>query len=97
MSLQTWGQIRLNSKSKVPRWDDLPVSWLQTEPLLVSYEAGGLLQRGGSQGIPPWGQWNGGSRGGGLRWAQWPCGFAFPYEVHSRPRTLLTFLSVGCV
>ena len=41
MSLQTWGQIRLNSKSKVPRWDDFPVSWLQAEPLLVSYEAGG--------------------------------------------------------
>lgn len=66
MSLQTWGQIRLNSKSKVPRWDDFPVSWLQAEPLLVSGEAGGLLQSGGSQGIPPRGQWNGGSRGGGL-------------------------------
>ena len=97
MSLQTWGQIRLNSKSKVPRWDDFPVSWLQAEPLLVSYEAGGLLQCGGSQGIPPWGQWKGGSRGGGPHWGQWPCGFAFPYEVHSLPRTLLTFLSMGCV
>ena len=66
-------------------------------PCLSAMKLGGLLQRGGSQGIPPWGQWNGGSRGGGPHWGQWPCGFAFPYEVHSLPRTLLTFLSVGCV
>lgn len=95
VSLQTWGQIRLTSKSKVPRWMIFLFPGCRLNPCLSAVKLGGLPAKRREPGH---------SSPGPVEWWQsWRTRVSgsvvllFCMRCTAFHRTFLTFLFVGCV